>query len=208
MIALLTSCGRRDLLIKTIDSFLRNNHTKVFPIIIHEDSTKLIPCAIDKFKYPQTKIIYTAGAGQHSSIEKFLKKCRTKGIKYYIHLEDDWEFDNSYDWIQESFKILESDPTIIKVLGRKDSPHPCICDKSIDEINHGILQPWTGTDGITWNGFSWNPGVTRLDLLKQFIPFPKWEQELAENIHTAGYKVAALEKGIYTHIGDGRSTHK
>ncbi|HNP99552.1 MAG TPA: hypothetical protein PKK99_10885 [Bacteroidia bacterium] len=130
---------------------------------------------------------------------------------YYVHLEDDWEFKNSYDWIFESIKILRSDPDIIKVLCNSDSPHPCVYDHELLDnqsvTRFGYLNPWVN-DGIKWYGFSWNPGVTRWDYLKKFVPFPRWEQDLSKVIHDAGYEVVRLEKGVCTHIGQGRSTHE
>lgn len=180
MEALITSCGRPDLLACTLSSLYFNQQTELF-VTIHEDGLSKI--------------------GQHKSIEKFIEK--TEG-KYYLHCEDDWQFENTYDWIKRSIEIMEEDNSIIKVLARHDSPHPCDHDKN----GYGILQPWQGADGILWHGFSWNPGITRLDLLKQFITFPKWEQELAEQIYNAGYRVAELSRPIYKHIGYGRSTHE
>lgn len=182
MNALITSCGRFDLLNRTLITLYENQKTPFFLTINEDGLTK---------------------SGQHNSIEKFLN---TVDGKYYLHCECDWLFENSYDWISESVRIMEADPTIIKVLCRNGSPHPCAHDKvSASGIAYGILEPWHN-DGITWMGFSWNPGVTRLDLLKQFIPFGKREQDLAEQIHAAGYKIAELSIPIYTHIGDGRST--
>lgn len=203
MFALLTSCARPDLLIKTVDSLLHNQQEQVL-LLINEDSKA-------KLKWFDSDFIttdFTGGIGQHKSIEKFLNFAAR--LKYYLHLEDDWHFHNSYNWIAESVRIMEEDPSIIKVLCRIGSPHPCDHNKGgIENANRfGYLQPWTGDDGITWNGFSWNPGVTRVDLLRQFMPFPKYEQELAEKIYNAGYKVAELIPGVYTHIGDGRSTHE
>ena len=128
--------------------------------------------------------------------------------KYYLHLEDDWYFNNTYDWIKASIQIMEADNSIMKVLCRKDSQHPCVHDKEVNGIKYGYLQPNWHHEGITWQGFSWNPGVTRLDLLKKFVPFRKWEQDLAEDIANAGYKVAELENKIYMHIGKNRSTHE
>lgn len=205
MIALLTSCGRFDLLSKTIGSLYRANKTNI-DLIINEDSGHYIN--IPQPVRGSCSINYFDKIGQHKSIEIFLSGFdgRNKTIlsnKYYLHCEDDWLFDNSYDWIQKSIEIMEADPTIIKVLCRSDSPH------TPKEFNDGwgYIEPWQNTDSLWWCGFSWNPGVTRLDLLKEFIPFEKWEQEVAKDIYDKGYKVAMLEKGVCKHIGDGRSTH-
>jgi hypothetical protein len=180
MLALLTSCGRIDLLKMTLESLYKDQQSKLF-VTIHEDGL--------------------SRTGQHASIQNFLKY---NNDKYYLHCEEDWEFNNSYDWISESVKIMESDPTIIKVLCRDGSPHPCCHDI---KKGYGLLDPWEN-DGIKWHGFSWNPGVTRMDLLKQFIPFANYEQDVAREIYNAGYKVAELIKPIYKHIGNGRSTHE
>jgi len=195
MLALLTSCRRHDLLKITIDSLFHNQDRDI-QLVINEDSDETVDD-------PRAVIMNSPSLGQHPAIESLLIffKC-----KYYLHTEDDWYYENTYDWISESVRIMEADPTIIKVLCRNGSPHPCVHDKvSASGIAYGILEPWHN-DGITWMGFSWNPGVTRLDLLKQFIPFGKREQDLAEQIHAAGYKIAELSIPIYTHIGDGRST--
>jgi hypothetical protein len=182
MLALLTSCARFDLLEYTLTSLYKNQqHT--LDLTITEDGL------IKK--------------GQHAQIQRYLQSVDGK---YYLHLEDDWEFENNYNWIEESIKIMEYDPTIIKVLCRRNSPHPCEHDIKIDGLQRfGYIQPWEN-NGVVWSGFSWNPGVTRLDLLKQFLPFSEREQNVAEDIYKAGYKVVELHKPIYTHIGNGRST--
>jgi hypothetical protein len=199
MEALITACARPDLLCQTIESFQRNLNRKVF-ITIHEDGLSKI--------------------GQHTSIEMFIDN---RDNKYYIHLEEDWQFENSYDWIRASLRIMQADPTIVKVLCRSDSPHPCTFDRRIsisgkkgrpegaqqeEMVGWGIIDPWESTDGILWHGFSWNPGVTRMDILRQFMPFAKWEQDVAREIFDAGYKVAMLESGVCRHAGEGRSTHE
>jgi hypothetical protein len=169
-------------------------------IFINEDSYTNVPVDISQHTLAPFN---SSGIGQHKSIQFFLYGLTDK---YYLHLEDDWLFDNSYDWISESVKIMEADPSIIKVLCRNGSPHPCTHDLvSESGLAYGIIEPWEN-DGIIWHGFSWNPGVTRLDLLKQFVPFGEREQNVAEAIHAAGYKVAELSIPIYTHIGEGRST--
>lgn len=183
MEALITACGRYDLLQRTLESLPQVGN--IFTVI-HDD--------------------FQSRLGQHKSIEIFLKKVTGK---YYLHLEEDWIFENKYDWIMESIAIMESDSKCIKVLCRDGSPHPHEARYRLDGRNvpYDYLNPWTGPDGIEWHGFSWNPGITRVDLLKSFIPFPKWEQELAKQIYNKGYHVAQLYEGVSKHIGDGRSTH-
>lgn len=186
MESLITSCNRIDLLNQTLKSLFEGQSQKLL-ITIHEDGLSKI--------------------GQHKSIEKFLKNNPKE--KYFLHCEEDWSFDNSYDWIKASIDIMENDRTIIKVLARKDMVHPCEYNKECNGDKYGILEPWTDEwKGITWHGFGFNPGVTRLDLLKEFIPFPKWEQELSALIYAKGYRTAALEKAVYHHIGQDQSTHE
>lgn len=205
MLTLITSCGRPDLLTQTINSLVENQVHKL-AIAINEDSENV--CIIPAIPNTMINTYHVNGRNQHRSIEKFLMAAVKVGQKYYLHCECDWLFENSYDWITESIKIMQKDPKIIKVLCRFESPHTCIHDIQInDDLNYGILEPWDN-EGVTWSGFSWNPGVTRLDVLASFIPFPKTEQELAESIHNAGYKVAELSIPIYKHLGDGRTTTK
>ena len=201
MLTLITSCNRHDLLIRTIYSLVKDQKHKL-AIAINEDSDNV--CDIPFIPNTMINTYKLGGKGQHRSIEMFVNAASKNNTKYYLHVEDDWEFNNYYDWITESIRIMESDSSIIKVLCRIGSPHPCNHDQ---EKGYGILEPWNSSDGNTWHGFSWNPGVTRLDLLREFVPFPKWEQELAENIHKAGYKIAELINPVYKHIGDERSTH-
>ncbi len=204
MNTLITSCGRLDLLRDTIHSLVMIGQQEPLQVTVHEDSDELFVLP------PFVKNVRTGKVGQHKSIEMYLHA--HSHLKHYLHLEDDWHVDNSYNWIQRSLDIMELNPMIIKVLARKGSPHPCKHDRPIYEFvprqaYFGYVEPWRGADNILWSGFSWNPGVTRLDLLKEFMPFPKWEQDLAENIYKAGYKVVELKDGVFTHTGDGQSTH-
>lgn len=223
MKVLLTSCGRHDLLKETIKS-LRFWRRDIFftDFIIHEDLKNAQPSKYldDINLHYGYQIKYTGGLGQHASIEKFLKESQED--KYYLHLEDDWKtLHNDYDWMQQAIDLMEADPMIIKVLAREDMVHPVEYNYCMNEgiiyhknnairfgtHNFGYVEPWQDPwKNITWRGFSWNPGVTRLDLLKKFLPFGKYEEDVSENIYQAGYKIAALEKGVYKHIGYGRST--
>lgn len=212
MLTLLTACGRNDLLEKTMQSLKGYALEKAMYFILTEDSQQSILQGEISDICKNVSGCYvtfynTKSIGQHKAIEFFFSLNYNE--KYYLHIEDDWSFNNSYDWIAASIAIMEKDPMIIKVLARFESPHPCEHTEYVrDGLSYGYLKPWTSPDGTEWCGFSWNPGVTRLDLLKQFTPLPKWEQELAQQIYDSGYKVVELSIPVYTHIGDGRSTHQ
>jgi len=204
MEAFITAFNRIDLMSQTVASL--NECTELRRIIIHEDS-KSPSYNIQAFEngYPNTLIYKTEGIGQHKSIEMFLENNKEKIITLFS--EEDWSFFADYDWIKLSVKLLEEYPNVIKVLARKGSPHLCKHTKSAFGIPYGFIEPWQSTDGILWHGFSWNPGVTRADYLREFIPFPKWEQDLAEKIYNKGYRVIELGRPVYEHIGDNKSTH-
>lgn len=204
MKVLITSCDRFDLLQQTIRSLVTNQKYPLMEIVIHEDGTKgnNVP-RIFHGNIPLT-VKYTNGIGQHASIEKFLKE--NKDEKFYLHCEDDWVFDNSYDWIKDSIELMEHETNIIKVLCRKDSMHPCTHDKMYNGIKYGKLKKWRTT--CDWYGFSWNPGVTSLESLIQFMPFRKQEQDVVEDVFKGGYETVELQKKVYSHIGYTRSTHE
>lgn len=207
----ITSCNRFDLLQRTVKSLVDKQQYAISEIVIHEDGVGGNVPRMYHGNIPLT-VKYTNGIGQHKSIEKFLNENKDK---YYIHCEDDWEFDNYYDWIEDSVSVMEDVKDVIKVLCRKDSVHPCVHDKhcyphkpfnyDIKIIHYGELKKWRTT--CDWYGFSWNCGVTRADLLKQFMPFGKYEQDVVFDVFKAGYKTVELEKKVYKHIGENRSTH-
>jgi len=215
----ITSCNRFDLLQRTVKSLVDKQQYKISEIVIHEDGVGGNVPRMYHGSIPLT-VKYTNGIGQHASIEKFLNE---NNDKYFLGCEDDWEFNNHYDWISDSLRVMQHDESIIKVLCRADSIHPCVHDKFVSciddeytycgkpsiatkQIKYGELKKWRTT--CDWYGFSWNCGVTRADLLKQFMPFGKYEQDVVFDVFKAGYKTVELEKKVYKHIGENRSTHE
>ena len=191
---LITSCGRPDLLETTLSSLL-NNQKERLQIVIHEEKLYTEEFA-KKWKW-WVQLGYTGGVGQHNSIAQFVENVQDK---YYLHVEDDWEFNNTFNWIKKAKRILQKNPDIIKVVARGENVHPCQF-----KDGWGIIEP-QDFYGNTWYGWTWNPGVTRLDLLKQFQIRGVSEKDMDNAIHEAGYKVAYLEGEIYKHIGNERST--
>ena len=195
MLALLTSFKRHDLLKLTVNSLFENQQHKI-DLTVNEDSSQVVSLG------EHIKVTNTPNIGQYRVIEKFVNENKAK---YYLHLEDDWLFNNSYDWIGKSIEILKNNPDVIKVICRADAVHPC----EFNADGWGVLHPWNDPwKGHLWHGFGWNPGVTRLDYLKKIGPFSKTEQQTSKRIHELGYKTVLLENGVCSHIGFNRSTHE
>lgn len=195
MLTLITSCGRGELLLKTIES-LHMSTMEQLKVTVHEDAKDA-----SLILWPGLKTITTKGIGQHASIDKFLKQHQNSGNKYYLHCEDDWEFNKDHqNWIADSIEIMESDPSIIKVLAYGENIHAY---KTENDIQY--LMP-TEFYGNMWYGWSWNPGVTRFDLLSKYDILNMSEHEKSIKIHNDGLKVAYLPYPLYTHIGGEQST--
>ena len=109
----LTSCGRFDLLEKTLDSFFKFNNYSIDQYLLIDDSgNKDIQNKIklkyqDRFEF----IFNEQRIGQINSIDKIYNKIKNE---YIFHCEDDWEFYRS-DFIKESIELLNFDSKIINV---------------------------------------------------------------------------------------------
>jgi hypothetical protein len=196
----LTSCGRPDLLEKTIDSFLEFNH---YPIkrfkIIDDSAIKGINDHLIE-KYPDIEWVHNSKQlGQAASIDILYSDIETE---YIFHCEDDWEF-IKHGFIGKSMEILESDKSIIQVWlrGRSDTNgHPLI---QLKDFDYDVVA--YGYQGI-WHGFSFNPGLRRLHDYLLVKPYSSigWETELNHAYKTLGFKAVSLQEQHVKHTGWGR----
>lgn len=160
----ITSCGRIDLLEKTLYSFFKFNTYPIKKVIIVEDSGQ--PQNFTNVKslvnVPLEILVNEKNIGQMPSIDKAYSRVTTD---YIFHCEDDWEFFQS-GFIEKSFEILQTDNTIFTVWLRSHNEKKI--KKAIDFENkyplgkkdffYKILKheskPWQ-------NGFTLNPGLRR-----------------------------------------------
>lgn len=174
----LTSCGRLDLLEKTLDTFFKFNNSPIERYIVTEDSAdkdvfekckelnKKYENRIE-FHFNETKL------GQTKSIDRAYSSIITP---YIFHCEDDWEF---YEpgFIQKSINILKSKPEILQAWIRPKSdgvlntitPHNFFTEEGIPFRKVMPISFYTGRviDGqkeivSNYMGFSFNPGIKRL----------------------------------------------
>jgi hypothetical protein len=225
----LTSCGRNDLLEKTLDSFFKYNTYPIERYIIIEDSADFIifnECErLNKEKYDgKLEFIFNyEKLGQCASIDKAYSIVETE---YVFHCEEDWEFYRD-GFIEESIKVLKTQPKVIQAWIRPKSDN--ILNKiqsNIYTLPFGvsvrIVEPVgfivrgandDGSDMIIKNymGFSWNPGVKRIKDWKELSNgYSGFEREhlVDQYYRDNGFMVVSLSKddtdGYVKHIGWNR----
>lgn len=203
----LTSCGRIDLLEKTLLSFHCSNRYPIDEFIIINDS----PQHKDELnrKFGGYKFIHNPNnIGLSKSLDVLFNAVQNE---YFFHLEDDWWFDTPSNFIGNSIKILESNKDIHQVWVRheSDNPHKTIGeDICLDDFKYRVVDP---NFMDVWTGYSWNPGLRRKsDYLRMFpngVSAFADERECSAHSKNFNYKTVLLLPTVCNHIGWGRTTH-
>ena len=189
----LTSCGRLDLLTKTIESFNKFNTYPITKFIFIDDSgdikfkkkaNKILTSLLRKYDY--SLIFNENRQGQIKSVDYAYSMVETP---YIFHLEDDWEFYESY-FIEHSFKLMDEDSKLITVWLRElndTMDHPVGKEYKFAtylEENQPlfVLKFFYLEDFKGWSGFSFNPGLRRYKDYKAISPFTKHISDKLTNI--------------------------
>ena len=210
----ITSCGRYDLLRRTIKSILLHNTFPFAKTVIVEDAAVITPfpqdlrdwLATETLRLGPVVIIENAGRkGQTYSIDRAYSEVTTEWI---FHCEDDWEFRES-NFIERSMEILLAHPEVWTVNLRANdcNGHPLKLGEK-----YAYLEPyWSGG----WGGITFNPGLRRLSDYKKLGSYGRhmgygthgFETELALSIKhlDEGRLIASLGKQYVWHIGEGKS---
>lgn len=202
----LTSCGRFDLLERTLRSFFALNKYPIERFIIHEDSGNQTEADRIKGMFPQVEFMVSNRIGLSASWDKLLAHVDTDLV---FTCEDDWLFTGNRYFMTESVKLLERCPEFhhVWIRNRSNHLHPLGNSKSIHGITVREVLPWKGTG---WNGFSMNPGLRRMSDLRKFFPngLAEFGDEIVCARHTKqfNYKAISLANGACKHIGDYRHT--
>ena len=213
----LTSCGRLDLLIRTIDSFRKFNTFPVSRFLVIDDSgdRDFHLALIDQYSDVEFMLNET-NIGLIKSIDKAYSQVRTP---YIFHCEDDWEFTRS-GFMEQSLKILEKKPNIMQVwLRGQNNPNGHPIEPEIYEVD-GVFYRMVGTyQHNVWHGFTFNPGLRRLSEYNLIAPYD--DIHLDENrgigvqenhigrvlFEQYGFRAATLLDEYCVHIGGHNRTY-
>lgn len=203
----ITSCGRFDLLEKTLDSFFEYNTYPIEEVIITEDSTegKKLEKLVSKYKNQNFNLIVNeTRLGQLKSIDKAYEQVKTE---YVFHCEDDWEFLRK-SFIEKSMEILDDNPkiAIVGLRGRED------CTEILISKQDYIAKNGEKYFEILENVFTYNPGLRRKDVCDLYKNHAKLEGTLFENELSSFYKnkgftMVSFCNPFVKHIGSKRHVH-
>lgn len=218
--AVLTSCGRHDLLAVTVRSFLATNPTPLERLIVVEDGREIPDEVRRPFVGSPIDWISTGKrVGQIAAIDYAYSRVRTP---YIFHLEDDWLFYRS-GFLERSLVVLQENPKCVQVhvralddlMGHPLLEHTCL-SQGVEWRQ--MAYDYFGEEG-DWHGFSFNPGLRRLSdyisvggygVHTSFDMAIPWQSEslVSKLYRVRDYFAAVLSddngSGYVRHIGDDR----
>ncbi len=205
MTFVLTSCGRTFLLNRVLETFFKFNKFNFENMYIVEDSLDLNTYKKIKEKWgSRIKIICNKQKkGQIRSIIDVYRKIKTP---YIFHCEDDWLYTRS-NFIEDSLKILKTDPKIIQVWleSRKSASRLDIFSYGKLETKNGVkFRKVSCKEGWEWGHFSFRPGVKRLSDYKLINGYEKFQNELDISVEykKLGFYTVIIDKPAVEDIGD------
>lgn len=225
----ITSFNRKDLLQRTVESFIKFNTYPIEDFIIIEDSgNKQMHEWLKGFVfslnydcicgYKKIRVIFNeTNLGLIESIDKAYVQVRTP---YVFHTEDDFEFYKP-GFIEKSLEILEAEENIMQVYIRpaNESDNP-VEDKiyKIQDYEEMSYRLFGNTPEGFWHGFCFQCGLRKMSAYDKIKPFTQWsadtdyitirECKAGQAYYNLGYRVAVLSEGYAKHIGKNRSTYR
>jgi hypothetical protein len=160
----ITSCGRQDLLERTLDSFFEYNTHPIRAFIVMEDGeaekNRLLAA-----KYRQYDFRWLSTGKRIGQIPAVDAAYENVDTEFLFHCEDDWEF-TAPGFMEKSLAVLEANPCILQVWIRSlhDTNNHPVTDYLLfaGDVPYRLLQPGHHTEKWgTWHGFSFNPGLRR-----------------------------------------------
>lgn len=229
-----TTCKRFDLFQKTINSFLTccTDLNLIDYWLCVDDNSSNNDRRIMKEKYGFFNFILKSESekGHSKSMNMIYDKMNELNIDYLIHMEDDFQFIESRNYITECINILKFDPKLGQVLFNRNYGE--VSDHQLGRITPGGIIKHTdqnqryiehehhawgtkayneyakryegfGTHGY-WPNYSFRPSVINCNVLRDVGPYYNtnhFEMEYAKEYTLRGYKSAFLDTFACIHIG-------
>ncbi|MDE0716306.1 MAG: glycosyltransferase family A protein [Rhodospirillaceae bacterium] len=206
----LTSCGRFDLLERTLASLLPRLEGPVEEVHVIEDSGNRAVADVvrqfDGFRAPIYTMVNTPKLGQVRSIDRLYSRVETEWL---FHCEDDWEFFGSR-FISQSFFLLQEFPNFSMVTPRDPAGfHPEYFfseQTAASGVRYRMANP---ARARRFAGLMFSPGLRRMREYRIVGPYARLSVVPTEPVvgrvyRELGYRVAALAEPAVRHIGQDR----
>lgn len=204
---MITSCGRFDLLKRTLDSLDKFNTYPIRKVYITEDSGQqdVFACLPEGW-YEHTKIyVNEPKLGQLASIDLAYGDIDTEWV---FHCEDDWEFYRQ-GFIEDSMTLLSEDAQALQVWLRSASHDLAVHSPYVYLGGRNKIQDITfykvNSEKADWQGFSLNPGLRRIADYKRYAPYAQFsgEKDLSRLYASENRYALILENDAVLHTGFG-----
>ena len=207
----LTSCGRFDLLERTLASLLPRLEGPLAKVLIIEDSgDRGIYDVLRQFNGagPDIEAIFNdPPIGQIRSIDRLYAQVETDWI---FHCEDDWEFFGD-GFVAASFAILQELPKCSMVSLREPAEWAASDLFDPEALTSSGVRYSLISMKSSWksSGLHFNPGLRRMRDYRIVGPYADFgvkarEARVSECYRDLGYRVATLARPAVRHIGDDR----
>ena len=199
-----TSCGRVDLLVRTLESLEAIEPGRFARRVIVEDSGDEAVAAEIRARFPDFDLLFNQpNIGQMRAIDRAYATVETE---YVFHCEDDWLFEGP-PFLDTCLAVLRRHPEVSVACVRRvaDLPPRYAGRLALPEPDAGyaLMPPDAHPE---WFGYSFNPGLARSATYRRYGPYAAHvsEEVLSYRLKRDGYVVAYLEPGAASHIGGDR----
>jgi hypothetical protein len=199
----LTSCGRWDFLVRSIDTFLEHHQPGRFILI--EDSADRAFAERIRARWSEIEVVLNEPRlGQMPAIDKAYGMVTTPFI---VHLEDDWVFTGAMD-VADARRLLDEDSTIVAVcfsVFRRLKLRQRIFRTTFRHGAHTYARMERAHRD--WHGYSFYPTLLRRSTWVQHGPYTPFgnERTLSRHMKNAGLGLAYQLPGVGIHVGSGHS---
>lgn len=197
----LTSCGRFDLLERTLASLLPRLDPPPTAVLVAEDGgDPAVEAVLARVAPDARAILNVPRLGQMRSIDRLYGEIETPLV---FHCEDDWEFTRD-GFIRESWALLAHCPEVSMVsLRPRHELNPLVRDAPTETLGDLRFFRADPAAHAEYFGHSFNPGLRRMQDARRFLPFAALggEEDVSWAYKKAGFTMAYLETPAVRHIG-------
>jgi hypothetical protein len=225
-----TTCKRLDRFERTINSFLNccSDIKRIGRFVCIDDNSSEADRARMRQRYPFFEFIFKRAEekGHARSMNRLLDLV---DAPYWLHLEDDWNFAVTTDYVTRAISILDAEPVVAQVAFNRNYAER-FCDRTVvggtlhrlpesglRYVLHEHIAEKSGREAffrrfpsgalshVHWPHFTFRPSIMRVDAIRRIGRFDEapghFELAFAQRFTEAGLRTAFFDAICCIHIG-------